>query len=115
MKEGITTEKIVVGLVMAVLMAWLSMMQSTVNDVIALKPQIERIQEDVADNEKWTQDWESGGILGEDIKQNERIADLEQDVSDIKSLDLPSRLASLEVKLEGIDASLQEIKVLLSK
>ena len=62
------------------------------------------------DNFQWTQDWERGGSLPVDEKQNSRLDNVEGRIDKIDSLDLPARLTAIEVNQQNIQATLLEIK-----
>ena len=46
-----------------------------------LENQVAAMQEDIKTNAQWQREWENGGVLPLDVKQNEKINHLEKEVS----------------------------------
>jgi hypothetical protein len=99
-------QNIIGYLILASLGIWVASIQSTINDVIALKPQITRIQSDVKANRDWQKDWVTNGRLPADVEQDKDIEMLDMRVDNIEELDLENRLATIEVLLTQIHKQL---------
>jgi len=113
------TAGLLVSFVVFGIIGWqLTSMQTTINDMIALKPQITTMQTDIKDNNvialnpkieqmrkdidanrAWQENWQVNGSLGIDIEQNEKIIKLEEKVKNIESLKLDTRLTRMETML----------------
>ena len=91
----------IVSIILTAMGIWMASLQTTVNDVIALKPQISRIQLDVAANYQWQKDWQTNGQLPADVEQNKDIEFLKKRMEAVDNLNLEARLTAMEVKLEG--------------
>lgn len=85
MKEKISPASIIILILTTAIGLWVKSLQGTVDDVIALKPQIIQIRKDVDKNYQWQNDWEREGELPADVRQSKDIEFLQEYVRDLKT------------------------------
>lgn len=83
--KNISAQSIVTYVLFALMGAWCTSLQSTVRDMIALKPQYAQTQKDIHKLEEWQDNWERGGALPADIAQDKDIQYLKEYVEDLKT------------------------------
>ena len=66
----------IIGAICAVVYTYVSLTA----EITSLENQVVLMKEDLKEVQKWTRDWESGGILPLDVEQNQKILYLEQEV-----------------------------------
>jgi hypothetical protein len=66
----------IIGAICAVVYTYVSLTA----EITSLENQVVLMKEDLKEVQKWTRDWESGGILPLDVSQNEKIDYLEKEL-----------------------------------
>lgn len=66
----------IIGAICAVVYTYVSLTA----EITSLENQVVLMKEDLKEVQKWTRDWESGGILPLDVSQNEKIEYLEKEL-----------------------------------
>ena len=69
----------IIGAICAVVYTYVSLTA----EITSLENQVVLMKEDLKEVQKWTRDWESGGILPLDVSQNEKIEYLEKELDRI--------------------------------
>lgn len=95
--SGFKISAIITAVVVAVVLAWIASTKSTGEDVTTLKPQIERLKEDVKRLETWQMEWQRNGELPADVRQSKDIEFLKIRISNIKI-----KVAELEKQVHDI-------------
>jgi len=96
----LTISAIVASIILTGIGIWVNSIQDTVNEVISLKPQIERIRKDVNDNTEWQKEWQRSGELPADVKQSKDIEYLKSNVFKLEGQleDLMKQIHLLEIE-----------------
>lgn len=66
----------IIGAICAVVYTYVSLTA----EITSLENQVVLMKEDLKEVQKWTRDWESGGVLPLDVSQNEKIEYLEKEL-----------------------------------
>ena len=66
----------IIGAICAVVYTYVSLTA----EITQLENQVVLLKEDLKEVQKWTRDWESGGVLPLDVSQNEKIEYLEKEL-----------------------------------
>ena len=66
----------IIGAICAVVYTYVSLTE----EITSLENQVVLMKEDLKEVQKWTRDWESGGVLPLDVSQNEKIEYLEKEL-----------------------------------
>ena len=66
----------IIGAICAVVYTYVSLTA----EIRSLENQVVLMKEDLKEVQKWTRDWESGGVLPLDVSQNEKIEYLEKEL-----------------------------------
>ena len=69
----------IIGAICAVVYTYVSLTA----EITSLENQVVLMKEDLKEVQKWTRDWESGGVLPLDVSQNEKIEYLEKELDRI--------------------------------
>ncbi len=66
----------IIGAICAVVYTYVSLTA----EITQLENEVVLLKEDLKEVQKWTRDWESGGVLPLDVSQNEKIEYLEKEL-----------------------------------
>lgn len=66
----------IIGAICAVVYTYVSL----TSEITQLEGRVTLMQDDIKEVQKWTRDWESGGVLPLDVSQNEKIEYLEKEL-----------------------------------
>jgi len=66
----------IIGAICAVVYTYVSLTA----EITQLENEVVILKEDLKEVQKWTRDWESGGVLPLDVSQNEKIEYLEKEL-----------------------------------
>ena len=111
-KDNKLTAAAIVGVIVLVLVGgWINSTQKTGESVISLMPQIATMQETLAGVVQWQQDWPTKGELSADIRQNEKLRNLETEMRILREakLETGERLTRVEERQTAIQSDLKKI------
>lgn len=102
-RDAHTTTKVVMALLMLGVIGWGTSITRTVNSVTRLEPQIKALQAEQNENSQWIAEWPSTGELSADVRQNERILQIAEELeeTDEKIDEILDRLRDIEIQGVG--------------
>ena len=99
----LSSTKFIWLIVSGVLIIAIGTAATTISTVTELGPQIDRLQRDVDQHDQWIAEWPSTGELSSDVRQNERILQLAEELeeTDEKIDEILDRLRDIEIQGVG--------------